>query len=58
MSSSRGTARGVLASFGLMAPHETVFTMRTEFKSAADLAVWIKGGWGLFTNQALDKLER
>ena len=58
VSSSRGTARGVLASFGLMAPHEMVFTMRAEFESAADLAVSIKGGWGLGTNKALDTLER
>ena len=37
---------------------ETVFTMRAEFESAADLAVAIKGGWAAGTNQALDKLER
>jgi uncharacterized protein YndB with AHSA1/START domain len=38
--------------------NETVFTMRAEFESAADLAFAIEGGWGLGTNQALDKLER
>lgn len=38
--------------------NETVFTMRAEFESAADLAVAIKGGWGLGTNEAIDKLER
>jgi uncharacterized protein YndB with AHSA1/START domain len=36
--------------------NETVFTMRAEFESAADLAVSINFGRG--TNQALDKLER
>src|SRR5690606_15454812 len=38
--------------------NETVFTMRAEFESAANLAVSITGGWGLGTNQALDRLER
>ena len=38
--------------------NETVFTMRAEFESAADLAFSIRGGWGRGTNQALDKLER
>lgn len=37
---------------------ETVFTMRAEFESAADLAFAIKGGFGRGTNQAYDKLER
>jgi uncharacterized protein YndB with AHSA1/START domain len=38
--------------------NETVFTLRAEFESAADLAIAIKGGWAAGTNQALDKLER
>jgi uncharacterized protein YndB with AHSA1/START domain len=38
--------------------NETVFTMRAEFESAADLAVAMKGGFYVGTNQALDKLER
>ena len=38
--------------------NETVFTMRAEFESAADLAVAMNGGWAAGTNQALDKLER
>ena len=37
---------------------ETVFTMRAEFESAADLAVATKGGFVEGTNQAFDKLER
>jgi uncharacterized protein YndB with AHSA1/START domain len=37
---------------------ETVFTMRAEFESAADLAFASKGGFVLGTNQAYDKLER
>lgn len=37
---------------------ETVFTMRAEFESAADLAVAITGGFGRGTNQAFDRLER
>ncbi len=37
---------------------ETIFTMRAEFESAANLAVAIEGGWAAGTNQALDKLER
>ena len=38
--------------------NETVFTMRAEFESAADLAFSVKAGWAAGTNQALDKLER
>ena len=38
--------------------NETVFTMRAEFESAADLDFAIKGGFVLGTNQAFDKLER
>ena len=38
--------------------NETVFTMRAEFESAADLAFAIEGGWAAGTNQAFDKLER
>lgn len=38
--------------------NETVFTMRAEFESAADLAVAINGGFLQGTNQAFDKLER
>ena len=37
---------------------ETIFTMRAEFESAADLAVAHKGGFVVGTNQAYDKLER
>lgn len=37
---------------------ETVFTMRAEFESAADLAVATTGGFSEGTNQAFDKLER
>ena len=37
---------------------ETVFTMRAEFDSAADLAVAVTGGFQAGTSQALDKLER
>lgn len=38
--------------------NETVFTMRAEFESAADLAVAFNGGFFQGTNQAFDKLER
>ncbi|MDB5538560.1 MAG: Activator of Hsp90 ATPase 1 family protein [Devosia sp.] len=38
--------------------NETVFTMRAEFESAADLAVAMNGGFLEGTNQAFDKLER
>jgi uncharacterized protein YndB with AHSA1/START domain len=38
--------------------NETVFTMRAEFESAADLAVAMTGGFYVGTNQAFDKLER
>lgn len=38
--------------------NETVFTMRAEFESAADLTVAMTGGFYVGTNQALDKLER
>jgi uncharacterized protein YndB with AHSA1/START domain len=38
--------------------NETVFTMRAEFESAADLAVAIEGGWAAGTSQAFDRLER
>ena len=38
--------------------NETIFTMRAEFDSAADLAVAIEGGFFEGTNQAFDKLER
>ena len=37
---------------------ETVFTMRAEFESAADLAVAMTGGFYEGSNQAFDKLER
>lgn len=37
---------------------ETVFTMRAEFDSAADLAIATTGGFHAGTSQALDKLER
>lgn len=37
---------------------ETVFTMRAEFESAADLGVAMSGGFFAGTNQAFDKLER
>jgi uncharacterized protein YndB with AHSA1/START domain len=37
---------------------ETIFTMRAQFESAADLAIAHKGGFVLGTNQAFDKLER
>jgi uncharacterized protein YndB with AHSA1/START domain len=37
---------------------ETIFTMRAEFESAADLAVAMTGGFFEGTNQAFDKLER
>jgi uncharacterized protein YndB with AHSA1/START domain len=37
---------------------ETIFTMRAEFESAADLAVAIGGGFSEGTSQAFDKLER
>ena len=36
----------------------TVFTMRAEFDSAADLAFAIGAGWAAGTNQAFDKLEQ
>ena len=38
--------------------NETIFTMRAEFESAADLAVAMTGGFYEGTNQAFDKLER
>jgi uncharacterized protein YndB with AHSA1/START domain len=38
--------------------NETVFTMRAEFESAADLSVAMTGGFFEGTNQAFDKLER
>ena len=38
--------------------NDTVFTMRAEFDSAADLAFAHRGGFVLGTNQAFDKLER
>lgn len=38
--------------------NETVFTMRAEFASAADLGVAMSGGFYEGTNQAFDKLER
>lgn len=38
--------------------NETVFTMRAEFESAADLAVATTGGFVEGTNQAFNKLER
>ena len=38
--------------------NETVFTMRAQFESAADLAVAHKGGFVVGTNQAYDRLER
>jgi uncharacterized protein YndB with AHSA1/START domain len=38
--------------------NETVFTMRAEFESAADLDFASKGGFVQGTNQAYDKLER
>ena len=38
--------------------NETIFTMRAEFESAADLAIAINGGFFQGTNQAFDKLER
>jgi uncharacterized protein YndB with AHSA1/START domain len=37
---------------------ETIFTMRAEFESAADLAAATTGGFVEGTNQAFDKLER
>lgn len=37
---------------------ETVFTMRAEFESAAELAVASTGGFAEGTRQAYDKLER
>lgn len=37
---------------------ETVFTMRAEFESAAELAVASSGGFAEGTRQAYDKLER
>jgi len=37
---------------------ETIFTMRAEFESAANLAVAVNGGFFQGTNQAFDKLER
>lgn len=37
---------------------ETVFTMRAEFESAAELAVASAGGFAEGTRQAYDKLER
>lgn len=38
--------------------NETLFTMRAEFESAADLDFASKGGFVQGTNQAFDKLER
>ena len=38
--------------------NETVFTMRAEFESAADLDFATKGGFVQGTNEAYDKLER
>lgn len=38
--------------------NETVFTMRAEFESAADLAIAMNGGFFEGTNQAFNKLER
>jgi uncharacterized protein YndB with AHSA1/START domain len=38
--------------------NETVFTMRAEFESAADLDFATKGGFSRGINQAYDKLER
>jgi uncharacterized protein YndB with AHSA1/START domain len=50
---------GYLATLTLEAlGNETVFTMRAEFESAADLAVAMSGGFYEGTNQAFDKLER
>ncbi|HEY9011193.1 MAG TPA: SRPBCC domain-containing protein [Devosia sp.] len=37
---------------------ETIFTMRAEFESAADLDIAHEGGFVLGTNQAYDRLER
>jgi uncharacterized protein YndB with AHSA1/START domain len=38
--------------------NETIFTMRAEFESAANLAIAVNGGFREGTNQAFDKLER
>ena len=37
---------------------ETIFTMRAEFETAADLAVARRGGFAAGTNEAYDRLER
>lgn len=54
-----GAPPGYLASLSLEAlGNETVFTMRAEFESAADLGVATTGGFVAGTNQAFDNLER
>lgn len=54
-----GAPPGYLATLTFEAlGNETVFTMRAEFESAADLAAAIKGGFYEGTNQAFDKLGR